>query len=67
MLPQEWRIKWKRKWTMKWNLLHWGCIGFRDIAPRMENQMEKKMENEMETGGIEGFKELKLNIWGSPV
>ena len=27
----------------------------------MENQMEKKMENEMETGGIQGFKELKLS------
>ena len=23
--------------------------------------MEKKMEHEMETGGIEGFKELKLS------
>ena len=23
--------------------------------------MEKKMENEMETGGIQGFKELKLS------
>ena len=25
--------------------------------------MEKKMENEMETGGIEGFKELKLSYY----
>ena len=24
----------------------------------MENQMEKKMENEMETGGILGFKDI---------
>ena len=48
MLLQEWRIKRKRKWTMKWNLLYWGYIGFRDITPRMENQMEKNMENDME-------------------
>ena len=27
----------------------------------MENEMEKKMENEMETGGILGFKGLKLS------
>ena len=28
-----------------------GYIGFQDITPMMENhQMEKKMENEMETG-----------------
>ena len=26
--------------------------GYRDITPIMENQMEKKMENEMETGKI---------------
>ena len=25
--------------------------------------MEKKMENEMETGGIQGFKELKLSYY----
>ena len=25
--------------------------------------MEKKMENEMETGGIEGFKELRLSYY----
>ena len=25
--------------------------------------MEKKMENEMETGGIEGLKELKLSCY----
>ena len=36
---------------------YWGNIGIkvlklRDYPPRMENQMEKKMENEMETGGI---------------
>ena len=30
--------------------------------------MEKKMENEMETGGILGLKELKLRLlyWGNP-
>ena len=27
-------------------------LKFRDYPPIMENQMEKKMENEMETGGI---------------
>ena len=25
--------------------------------------MEKKMENEMETGGIQGFKEFKLSYY----
>ena len=30
------------------------------LSPIMENQTEKKIENEMETGGIWGFKELKL-------
>ena len=35
----------------------------RDYPPIMENQMEKKMENEMETGGIWGFKELKLSYY----
>ena len=29
--------------------------------PVMENQTEKKMENEIETGGIQGFKEFRLN------
>ena len=31
--------------------------------------MEKKMENEMETGGIKGFKGLrfKLLYWGNPI
>ena len=29
--------------------------------PIMENQMEKKMENEMETGGIWGFKGFDLS------
>ena len=28
--------------------------------PTMENQMEKKIENEMETGGIQGLKEIKI-------
>ena len=38
-------------------------LALRDIAPLMENQMEKKMKHEMETGAgrIWGFKELK---WG---
>ena len=27
-------------------------LNLRDYPPIMENQMEKKMENEMETGGI---------------
>ena len=37
-------------------------IGFRVYyLPIMENQMEKKMENEMETGGNIGIKELKLS------
>ena len=31
------------------------------LPPIMENQMDKKMENEMETGIIQGFKELKLS------
>ena len=29
----------------------------------MENQMENKMKNEMETGGISGFKELELSYY----
>ena len=29
-----------------------GYIGFRDITPIMENQMDKKMEHEMETGDM---------------
>ena len=29
----------------------------------MEHQMEKKIENEMEAGGIWGFKEHKLNYY----
>ena len=32
-------------------------------ATIMENQMDKKMENEMETGGIQGFQELKLSYY----
>ena len=38
-------------------------LKLRDYPPIMENQMEKKMENEMETGGILGFKELKLSYY----
>ena len=35
----------------------------------MENQVEKKMENEMDTGGIEVSKEfdLKVRFWGNHV
>ena len=33
------------------------------LAPIMENQMEKKMENEMETGGTSGFKEINLSYY----
>ena len=41
---------------MKWKVLYiYIC---RDITPTKENQMEKKMESEMETVGIQGFKEL---------
>ena len=44
-------------------------LGFRvDYPPLMENKMEKRMENEMEHGGIYAFnKELnKLLYWGNP-
>ena len=39
-----------------------GYIGYNigDILVFVENQMEKKMENEMETGEIWGFKEQDL-------
>ena len=30
--------------------------GYIVYNPIVENQMEKRMENEMETGGIQGFK-----------
>ena len=43
--------------------LNWVAVKelkLRDYPPIMENQMEKKMENEMETGGNIGIKELKL-------
>ena len=33
------------------------------LPPIMENQMEKKMENEMETGGNIGIKELNLSYY----
>ena len=33
--------------------------------PIMENQMEKKMENQMETGGIQGL-DFKFAAWGFP-
>ena len=36
-------------------------LKLRDFPPIMENQMEKKMENDMETGGNIGIKELKLS------
>ena len=49
----QWRIKRKRKWKMKWK----PYVGvYRDITPiRIENQMEKQVENEMETGTIQGI------------
>ena len=31
------------------------------VSPIMENRMEKKVENEMETGGFLGFKELNVS------
>ena len=33
-------------------------LKLRDYPPILENQMEKKMENEMETGGIYGLRNL---------
>ena len=39
------------------------ALELRDYPPIMENQMEKKMENEMEAGGILGFEELKLSYY----
>ena len=37
-------------------------------TPIKENQMEKNMENQMDTGVIQGFKELELKlgsiVWG---
>ena len=41
--------------TTKASSLNWVAVKelkLRDYPPIMENQMEKKMENEMETGGI---------------
>ena len=38
-----------------WELFFWVAVKelkLRDCPPIMETQMEKKMENEMETGGI---------------
>ena len=53
MLPQYRRIKWKRKWNMKgkrgyiWFIrLVYGVFG---CNPIMENQLEKKVENEMDS------------------
>ena len=31
------------------------CIGSRDTTQKKENQLEKKMEHEMETGMMRGF------------
>ena len=44
-------------WSWMWlkQPLNWVAVKeleLRDYPPIMENQMEKKMENEMETGGI---------------
>ena len=43
-----------------------GCAGYHTapfavITPRMENQMEKKMENEMETGNIWGIMGFRVS------
>ena len=38
---------------METTIVYWGYI-----TPIMENKMEKKMDNEMRTGGIWGFKGL---------
>ena len=46
--------------------LNWVAVKmltFRDYPPIMENQMEKKMENEMETGGIWGLRNLILSYY----
>ena len=57
-LPKESRLEYTAKtWVAVEELK------LRDYPPIMENQMEKKMENEMETGGIEGFKEPKLSYY----
>ena len=42
-------------------------LKLRDYPPIMESQMEKKMENEMETGGIWGLRNLiQVTILGKP-
>ena len=58
-LPRTFVSSWKAKQDMglRYHLwLHsWVAVKefkLRDYPPIMENQMEKKMENEMETGGI---------------
>ena len=37
---------------METTIVYWGYGSLEEYPPIMENQMEKKMENEMETGGI---------------
>ena len=46
-IPQEWR-----KTRRGQNGVNIGKYRHRDITPIMENHMEKKMDNEMETGNI---------------
>ena len=44
----------------------WGLGGFRfraTLAAIMQNQMEKNMDNEMETGGMYGLKELNSSYY----
>ena len=40
--------------TFHTNLI-WGGLGFRGITPAIKNQMEKKKDDEMETGIVEWF------------
>ena len=50
-------------WVALKELLGFRCLGFRELQypSIMENQREKTMENEMDTGGILRFKELDLS------
>ena len=43
-------------------------VKFRDITPVMEHQIEKQMDNEMETGLIiiQGFPKSRDTIFGGP-
>ena len=49
----EGMVEERPEWSLRANI--WVAVKelkLRDYPPIMENQMEKKMENEMETGGI---------------